>query len=393
MNFALLGTDSEILQLAQAAIAAGHQITWCGDLGEDLELSEFFGEIPADQGDQWETLYDQDACDAVLVGRGNAAASLRAEQINQLAKNGIALLTSFPVVDSVLNFYEIDMARNESGSVLHHFNPLIEQEQLLEDCSDWVRQQHPLLGAIEQMVWRRPLATRTREQALWHFARDVELLDLIDGRLTRLGALGSPAVQSTYAGLSVQLLGKSNVPVRWEVEPVGQASGPQLTLIAEHGSLAVTFNENDQAVQMQTSFADSTETMSLEPSDAAAVAIERFTTALETKQEPTTWPAALHAMELADTIEISLRRGRMIDVHHQQLTEQMAFKGTMSALGCGILMVLPPLLLFIGWLAELAGLPVASYWPHALLLLLAIFLLFQFLPKLLLPSSNDLPPS
>ena len=94
-------------------------------------------------------------------------------------------------------------------------------------------------------------------------------------------------------------------------------------------------------------------------------------------------------MELADTIEISLRRGRMIDVHHQQLTEQMAFKGTMSALGCGVLMILPPLLLLIGWLAELAGLPVASYWPHALLMVFLAFLVFQFLPQLLLPTSND----
>ncbi len=63
----------------------------------------------------------------------------------------------------------------------------------------------------------------------------------------------------------------------------------------------------------------------------------------------------------------------------------MAFKGTMSAAGCGVLLILPPLLLTAGWIAELLGLSVAKYWPHALLLLLAIFLLFQFLPSLLQP--------
>jgi hypothetical protein len=60
-------------------------------------------------------------------------------------------------------------------------------------------------------------------------------------------------------------------------------------------------------------------------------------------------------MELTDTIEISLRRGRMIDVHRQQLTEELSFRGTMSAWGCGVLMVLPPLLLLAGWIAELLG--------------------------------------
>ncbi|MCH7751076.1 MAG: hypothetical protein IH898_02825, partial [Planctomycetes bacterium] len=102
-----------------------------------------------------------------------------------------------------------------------------------------------------------------------------------------------------------------------------------------------------------------------------------------------TWTDALQAMELADTIEISLRRGRMIDVHHQQLTEELAFKGMMSAAGCGVLLVLPPLLLMVGWLAELIGLPVAHYWPHGLLALLAAFLLLQLLPKLLLHSTEE----
>ena len=80
----------------------------------------------------------------------------------------------------------------------------------------------------------------------------------------------------------------------------------------------------------------------------------------------------------------------MIDVHDQQLTEQMAFKGTMSALGCGLLMVLPPVLIAAGWFAEKAGLPFANYWAHALLALLAVFLAFQLLPRLLLnPTASE----
>ena len=83
------------------------------------------------------------------------------------------------------------------------------------------------------------------------------------------------------------------------------------------------------------------------------------------------------------SIEISLRRGRMIDVHDQQLTEQLAFKGTMSAFGCGLLLVIVPALLVLGWIAGMVGIPVAEYWPHVLLAILALFLGLQFLPKLL----------
>jgi hypothetical protein len=64
----------------------------------------------------------------------------------------------------------------------------------------------------------------------------------------------------------------------------------------------------------------------------------------------------------------------------------------MAAVGCGILIVLIPLMLLVGWLAGLLDVPIAEYWPHALLLLLALFLGLQTLPKLLYhkkPPASD----
>ncbi len=363
MKFALLGADEDSIALAQAAVEAGHEIVWCGDLasarvGRDLPWLSV-----EDLGGQWETLLDRSACEAVFVGRGEVPSDLRAEQVNQLAKHGVAVLATFPLVDSVLSFYEIDMARREGQAVLLHFNPLTQQSPAIEQCARWVVDRHPELGKVEQIIWHRPLSERTRERALWHFSRDVELLGQVAGPLNRLGALGSPDEETTYAGLSVQLLGKSKVPVRWEVGPANQPAQPSLLVVAEKGTLTVEFDEAGQASE----------------------AVKRLVLAIESEDRASsTWPSALHAMELTDTIEISLRRGRMIEVHDQQLTEQLAFKGMMSAVGCGVLMVLPPLLLVGGWLAEQLGLPVADYWPHVLLALLVAFLAFQLLPKLLL---------
>jgi hypothetical protein len=384
MRFALLGADAESCLLAQSAVDLGHDIVWYGDVAQVGQATHpWLGH--ADQQEQWEILYDRQFCDFCIVGRGDTPADRRAEQVIQLVKNGIAVLTTFPLTNSVLSYYEIDMARAESGVVLHHFNPLVTRTNRLEEFATWIRAGHPQLGPIEQLLCDRPLAERSREQVLWHFARDVELLDNIAGPLDRLGALGSPDTAATYAGLSVQLLGKSQIPVRWSVGPADQSAYPCLTFIGQKGRARFEFDETSVFRSLET--AVPTE---LVPTTAPAKCIKRFVAAVnETSAEKTTWPAALRAMELADTIEISLRRGRMIDVHRQQLTEELSFRGTMSAVGCGVLLLLPPLLLLAGWLAEMLGLPIANYWAHGLFALLALFLLIQFAPKLLLKKNND----
>jgi len=366
-------------------------MVWCGDLAGGETISA--GWPAAESGDQWEALLDHTLADVVIIGREGgregATHGLRCEQVSQLTKNGVTCLTTFPLVDSVLAYYEIDMARGESNTILQHFNPLTQQRSVIDACASWIGEGHPELGSIEQVVWERPLAERTQAKVLWHFSRDVEFLALVAGRLNRLGALGSPDEAATYAGLSVQLLGKSEVPVRWQVGPIEGDSDARLVLIAQQGKVTVTFDESGQAWQLSVSQQGKTTAEQLEAVDAAAQAIERLALPTEHNRGATsTWPAALNAMELADTIEISLRRGRMIEVHQQQLTEQLAFKGTMSAFGCGVLMVLPPLLLFGGWLAELVGLPIAKFWPHVLLVLLGLFLAVQLIPKLLFRSEE-----
>ncbi len=313
MKFALFGADQESLSLAQAAVEAGHQIVWGGDVASARTGWDLPWLPDSDLADQWEELLELPPGTAVIVGRGETPAELRTDQVLQLVKSGVAVLTTFPLVDSVLSYYEIDMVRCEKNAFLQHFNPLLQQ---LEDCAQWVAEGHPELGAIEQVVWHRPLAERTREQALWHFARDVELLDQVAGGLNRLGALGSPDEQATYAGLSLQLLGKSQIPVRWEVGPVEQSAEPRLTLVAKNGSLKWSFNETGRAVQLEVNQAGQAKTESIEPVDPYAAAIRRFAASAEQAgSEESDWPSALHAMELADTIEISLRRGRMIDIH------------------------------------------------------------------------------
>jgi hypothetical protein len=380
MRLALLGIDAECLLLAQSALQSGHSIVWKGD-APSLAVSPPPGIPAADRAADWQELCDPHTCDAILVGRGTVPPESIVGRLLQLLKSGRAVLTSFPIVDALLPYYEIDLARGDGRAVLHHFNPLVTQSEQIARIAELVRTGHPQIGPLEQLWWDRPLEDRSQSEVLYHFARDVELLDQLAGPLDRLGAVGSPDAAATYAGLSVQLLGKTPVPVRWSVGPNDVSLLPTLTLVGRLGRLRFE-------VSAEGTFTPAWENTEIHLPPATGSAAERclrrFHDAVSNNREPTsTWPAALRAMELADTIEISLRRGRMIDVHRQQLTEELSFRGTMSAVGCGLLVVMLPLLLVAGWLAEKLGFSLAPYWAHALLVLLAVFLLFQFAPRLM----------
>ena len=375
MRFALLGADARTLPLVAAAIAAGHELSWQGD----LSLAPREGSLPfePDAAKSWEDLLVSETADFIIIGRGTASDDLRTRQVQELARLGRPMLVSFPLFSSVLAYFEVDMSRVEGDALLVHFNPLCEAERF-GSIDQWLAGEHPRCGRIEQIAATRSLANRSRENVLDQFAADVDLLSRVAGKLNRIGAHASTQAgdAADYAALSVQLLGPAQLPVRWNVEPPGDAEGLALHLIGERGR--------------ETFWFDADGSMNESPMGPARRAVDRFVANLEAgRADASTWPQALRAMELTDSIEISLRRGRMIDVHDQQLTEQLAFKGTMSALGCGLLLLIVPGLLVLGWIAGLVGIPLAEYWPHLLLIILALFLGLQLLPKLLAKPPAD----
>jgi hypothetical protein len=175
--------------------------------------------------------------------------------------------------------------------------------------------------------------------------------------------------------------------VRWAIEPPAGAASLRVMLVCTAGRATLDFNADGVATELAEQGGDGKSRTAQPAAPPAVAALQRFVTAVTAGDgAASTWPAALDAMELADSIEISLRRGRMIDVHHRELTEQLAFKGMMSAVGCGVLVVLIPAMLAAGWIAGLLGIPLSNYWPHLLLAALGLFLAVQLLPKLIPPA-------
>src|SRR5207248_1992378 len=108
-----------------------------------------------------------------------------------------------------------------------------------------------------------------------------------------------------------------------------------------------------------------------------------------------TWEAATRAMEVVDAAELSLQKGRTIEVYQQQLTERLAFRGTMAAMGCGLLLVAFLAVVVVAVLGGAEGIvrqKVAPAWPLVLLAVLAFFLLLQAVPLLVRKSNrNEIP--
>jgi predicted dehydrogenase len=393
MKFAILGTDGDVIELAASARNAGHSIIWLGDIrSEDEAAIRPLAVDSTDRSTDWELLLGQGVVDGVIVGRGAATSELRAEQLKRLVTEAIPLLVVHPILESVLPYYEIDMARRETGAIVQHFNPLAGHE-VWTRLGEWVRDGHPTVGTIHQVTCERRATSPSRQAVLAHLARDIEVLATVAGDIRRVSAIGPATSDASFASLQVQMTA-TNVPsLRWAVgSTAATAPKVQIVLLGERGTVAVretTGGSEKTQLAMETTGA-ANEPQELDDASPAAAAIARFSTAITSnntaeRAASSTWEAATRDMEVVDAVELSLQKGRTIEVFQQQLTEKLAFRGTMAAFGCGLLLIAFFAVVIIAILGAAEGIDVrktASGWSFLLLAALAFFLLLQAVPML-----------
>jgi predicted dehydrogenase len=393
MRLAFLGTDADAASLLATSLRLGHEVVWLGEVGP-AAAAEVGRLVPRLQPTaDWELLLDRTAADAVVIGRHATSEDLRAEQLKRLATDAGALLVVHPASRSVLTYYEVDMARRESGCVVRHFNP-IANHPAIADLARWLRDGHEAVGRVAQLTCDRALARPTREAVLSHFARDAELLRAVVGHIRSTSAVGPRDADGSYASFQVQMAVDLDVSVRWSVAPSsGGNHGATLTLIGERGTVALLLPADlatGESWQLRTVVGERSEVERLAEWDAAGAAMAELAAAVGAAAEAgaeavSTWQSATEAMEVADAAELSLQKGKSVDVHHQKLTPQLAFRGTMAALGCGVLMLGLAVLVvmtLLGGVESLLGHSLIPYWPLVLLGLLAVFLLLQAVPLL-----------
>lgn len=385
MKLALLGADATTLAIARAAVAGPHDLVWVCELDDgEPAIASALRAVAAHSrpAEHWETLLDFAAVDAVVIAR-SADEDRRGDQLRKFVQAGMPMIAAHPVVQSMLVYYELDMIRRETNCVMLAYLP-VRWHASASELARWLREPADSpLGRIEQVVMERRLSDRSQAAVVAQFARDVDLMRFVCGDFNKLGAMGGASEAAAYGSLGVQMTGPTSVLARWSVGPPDPTEGASLTLLGANGKAVLRLpgdsltTETFPAVLEVTTGAETTRE-EFPAWNPAAAAIERLERAIAEPTAASAWVDASRSIELAETIERSLRKGRTVELHYEDYTEESTFKGTMASLGCGLLM-LGLVLLGLVAVADQLKLPFVDRWPKLLAWLLGIFLALQLL--------------
>ncbi|HEV2971976.1 MAG TPA: hypothetical protein VGY55_18530 [Pirellulales bacterium] len=398
MKLALLGADDAMLAIARRALEKGlHEIVLLTEqdvTGHEVEsIARLRASLPGRAEIAWETLLYGHPVDAVLVARGPDQ-EFRADQLRKLVQAAMPLLVSHPVLDSMLVYYELDMIRRETGCVMLADLPWRWHPAAAQLAALIAEGENSSIGAIGQAVFERSLGRRDKSAVLAQFARDVDLIRATCCDVTKLSALGSAADEGTYANLGVQMTMPGSLAVRWSVGPVEESPRGSLTVVGTRGK-AILLMPDNAAWRLETRFDGLSETEPFQKWDAPAAALEELAAAIEGEPPAADWNDAARSVELAEAIDRSLAKGRSIELHNEEFTDIGTFKGTMTSLGCGLLLAGLCLLLAVGVveaIARKAGFvklaDALRAWPYWLVGFLVVFLLLQLIMKLAAPGDS-----
>ena len=412
MKFALLGLDDDTLALCQAILdSSEHElVAFHVEASHGKEARSIAAKLKGGETSREaavarvaEVTLDELAATAetIIVSRPEAGES-RLEDARFLARQDVAIVVSQPLSMSALDCYELEMVCDDVGRslvplipehVTSHFRMLIDAAM----CGDGRPEDEGSIGPLEQVVMQRCLEDRSSALVMDCFARDAVLLSQLCGEVKSVAAMGPDVLAAKYSNLNVQMAGADDRLVRWSVEPAKDKPSCRLTLVGERGSVALEMSNYLRRSEWTCSGANVMAPAEGEPDLAETVVAQLQSTDPPVAKLPT-WQDATRGVELTEAVSKSLKKGRTIKLRAEGRGEEDAFKGTMAAAGCAILIGIMVLLfglaaaLFVArtsgieWIQQVSG--IVRYWPHTLLVVLVAFLLIQLL-RFLIPQSDD----
>ena len=395
MQFALLSADDDTIQLAESLIEDGHEIIatyGCDSLSESLDKLAIARTQQFPIGD-WERLQHEPDCSAAIVGRA-ADEEARAEHLRKLVQCGLPLVVVHPIADMLLSF-ELQMIQRDSKSPIVPYFPGIGAplNLAIENCCKEAEME--AWGNIQQITVERAPRSESPNEVQEAFSRDAYLCRRWIGKVDRLSALGAKPYPSTdWRNLSVHMTAANGAIIRWTASPI--PSTGEISIATDKGRFVCQndfCNGDWRTIEEQSSVSIPHETLQNSGSDARLVcnALENFSRDSTTANQ--LWEDACRAIELSDTIDHSYRRGKTIEMYHEEHTEEETFKSMMAAGGCfamlATLMIIPFFAMLeslqIPWLEGQAwhtfplSLLYWRNWPYYLLGGLGVFLTLQFL--------------
>jgi myo-inositol 2-dehydrogenase/D-chiro-inositol 1-dehydrogenase len=319
--------------------------------------------------------------DAAIVG---GSLEDRGEILRRAAGQGWTCLCVHPPGPNTDPYYQVALSNHEFRAVVvpllpWRFHPMIAEIRRLTGPEGEA-------GPIESIEMELRVPSSSGSLVLDPFSIWVDVVRVLIGEIENIAAMGMPSGTAPTERLTVQLRASRERRAEITIRADSAASSAQLTVTAR--DLSIRWASDGGAngsgvlsVRTRKPEADSVNerTIDLPAWDAEAVMIERWAAAAE-RQSPAL-PGLLdgtRCMEVAEGAMRSLKRGRALDLHYEEVSEENNFKTIMTSVGCmmiiGILLGLPLILA-----GPALGLPFTLYLGYLIPLSLAGFAALQAL--------------
>lgn len=290
--------------------------------------------------------------DAAVVG---GPPDFRAEALRRAAASGLAVVCLHPPGDDSEAYYQVSMSRSETGAVLvpdlparlHPGAALIREALACED-----------LGPFRGLRYESPVGPDGGDLVRHEFATAVDLVRSLVGEIGAVTATGEPPGERPTESLFVHLRGAG--PLRAEVRLwSGPPEPARLTLLGASGTLTLELPPDlasaSRLVRRDPDGSDSA--TDLPAWDRRAATLSVLADALSGRDAHPDLADGTRAMEVSEGVARSLRRGRTVELHYEEISEAGTFKSVMTSFGCLILLAI-----LLALPVALAGPPLGFGW-------------------------------
>jgi myo-inositol 2-dehydrogenase/D-chiro-inositol 1-dehydrogenase len=328
MNFLILGAGAE--ELAWARHLAGH--------GQHRLLATFPGfkgwSAPPDDLDRAApiTPADVDAAlalagvEAVIVG---GPPEFRAEALRRVAAGGWPALCLHPPGPDSEAYYQVALSREETGALIVPDLParlhpgVAALRRAIEDEA---------IGPFRGLRLESPAEPGPGPGDLVHhdFPRRVDLVRALSGEIEAVTATGAPGEELV---VHLRCPQSRRAEVRIWAGPIEPAR-----LIASGAEGSLTFEYDPEfhhpARLIHRAGSGAATITELDPWDPREAMLAVLADAIARREAHPDLLDGTRAMELAEAVVRSLKRGRTIDLHYEEISEAGTFKSVMTSVGC-----------------------------------------------------------
>jgi predicted dehydrogenase len=320
--------------------------------------------------------------EAVIVG---GSLAFRDEALRRSAALGFASICLHPPGENADPYYQVALSREETGAIVVPDLPGRLHPGVVTIREEFNR---GALGKFRSLTIEVPGDPAEPDLTAATFPRWVDLARVFLGEVLSLTALGDPPGDHPTRSLTVQLRGTQGRMAELRLTASGPDSPARIVLTGGTGSLTLEVSPGWAGPSLL--IGPGGRSTELPPWSPRGALLEIFTLAVSGRPTRPNLIDGTRAMELTSAARRSLRRGRSIDLHYEEVSEANNFKTVMTSVGCmvllGILVALPAALV-----GPALGIGQTIYIAYAIPPILILFAMLQFLRLVLKPSRAKSP--